>query len=105
MQESIVFLLRVQCRRKESSRSPSHLLMSFLLYLVCEILRKFDIDSIQVRWENVQAIDVKFSQDLTQQKSLASIKFDRVIGKIKGGHFLGHSAYIKKKLQVTITLT
>ena len=33
MQESIVFLLRVQCRRKESSRSLSHLLMSFLLQL------------------------------------------------------------------------
>ena len=31
MQESIVFLLRVQCRRKESLRSLSHLLMSFLL--------------------------------------------------------------------------
>jgi len=30
MQESIVFLLRVQCRRKESLRSLSHLLMSFL---------------------------------------------------------------------------
>ena len=30
MKESIVFLLRVQCRRKESSRSLSHLLMSFL---------------------------------------------------------------------------
>jgi len=28
--ESIVFLARVQCRRKESSRSLSHLLMSFL---------------------------------------------------------------------------
>ena len=26
---SIVFLVRVQCRRKESSRSLSHLLMSF----------------------------------------------------------------------------
>jgi len=34
MQESIVFLLRVQCRRKESSRSLSHLLMSLLLFLV-----------------------------------------------------------------------
>ena len=32
MQESIVFLLRVQCR-KESSRSLSHLLMSFLFIL------------------------------------------------------------------------
>ena len=31
MQESILFLVRVQCRRKESSRSLSHLLMSFLL--------------------------------------------------------------------------
>ena len=31
MQESIVFLVRVQYRRKESSRSLSHLLMSFLL--------------------------------------------------------------------------
>ena len=33
MQESIVFLVRVQCRRKESSRSLSHLLMSFLYFL------------------------------------------------------------------------
>ena len=33
MQESIVFLLRVQCRRKESLRSLSHLLMSFLSIL------------------------------------------------------------------------
>jgi len=31
MQESLVFLVRVQCRRKKSSRSLSHLLMSFLL--------------------------------------------------------------------------
>ena len=30
MQESVVFLVRVHCRRKESSRSLSHLLMSFL---------------------------------------------------------------------------
>ena len=30
----IVILLRVQCRRKESSRSLSHLLMSFLFYLL-----------------------------------------------------------------------
>ena len=32
MQESIAFLVRVQCRRKESSRSLSHLLMSFLSF-------------------------------------------------------------------------
>ena len=31
--------------------------------------------SIQVRWANVQAIDVKFSQDLTHQKSLKSVNF------------------------------
>ena len=33
MHESIAFLVRVQCRRKESSRSLSHLLMSFLFLL------------------------------------------------------------------------
>jgi len=37
MQESIVFLVRVQCRRKESSRSLSHLLMSFLLIPVAQL--------------------------------------------------------------------
>jgi len=36
MQESIVFLVHVQCRRKESSRSLSHLLMSFLLLYVID---------------------------------------------------------------------
>jgi len=39
MQESIVFLVRVQCRRKESSRSLSHLLMSFLLVYVIEFIQ------------------------------------------------------------------
>ena len=34
--KSIVFLVRVQCRRKESSRSLSHLLMSFLFYLLMQ---------------------------------------------------------------------
>jgi len=34
MQESIVFSVRVQCRCKESSRSLSHLLMSFLYILL-----------------------------------------------------------------------
>ena len=37
MQESIVFLLRVQYRRKESSRSLSHLLMRFLLGFTAEL--------------------------------------------------------------------
>jgi len=36
MQESIVFLVRVQCRGKESSRSLSHLLMSFLFSVGAE---------------------------------------------------------------------
>jgi len=30
---------------------------------------------ILVRWANLQAIDVKFSQDLTHQKSLKSVNF------------------------------
>jgi len=33
MQETIVFLVRVQFRRKESSRSLSHLLMSFSYFV------------------------------------------------------------------------
>jgi len=32
MQESTVFLVRVQCRRKESSRSLSHLMMIVSCY-------------------------------------------------------------------------
>jgi len=45
---------------------------------MCEILRKFDIDSLYIcppYLYTVQAIDVKFSQDLTQQKSLKSVNF------------------------------
>jgi len=45
---------------------------------------------VQVRWANVQVVNVKFSQDLTHQKSLKSVTFDRVIGKIKRWTFLGH---------------
>ena len=37
--KSIVFLVRVQCRRKESSRSLSHLLMSFLYYMYCDLIQ------------------------------------------------------------------
>ena len=39
MQESIVFLVHVQCRCKESSRLLSHLLMSFLFYVVSHLGR------------------------------------------------------------------
>ena len=40
MQESIVFLVRVQCRRKESSRSLSHLMMSFLYGFIFVLTRE-----------------------------------------------------------------
>ena len=40
---SIVFLVRVQCRRKESSRSLSHLLVSFLYQLASACLSVFFI--------------------------------------------------------------
>ena len=46
MQESIVFLLRVQCRRKESSRSLSHLLMSFLFKKL--LLRNHVVDFVEI---------------------------------------------------------
>ena len=42
MQESIVFLVRVQCRRKKSSRSLSHLLMSFSY----SVVRHCTLDSL-----------------------------------------------------------
>jgi len=49
--------------------------------------------SIQVRWANVQGIDVKLSQDLTHQKSLNSVNSDRVIWKIKRWNVSAHSVY------------
>jgi len=48
--------------------------------------------SIQVRLANVQAINVKFSQDLTYQKSLKSVNFWQSSWKNKkGAVFCGHS--------------
>ena len=44
MQESIVFLVRV-CHRKESSRSLSHLLMSFLYDLSHAICYSYGADN------------------------------------------------------------
>ena len=45
-----------------------------------------------MRWASVQAIDVKFSQDLTHQKSLKSVNFWQSYLKIKKVDvFLGHS--------------
>jgi len=46
MQESIVFLVRVQCRRKESSRSLSHLLMSFLFKQL--LLKNCAVDFVEI---------------------------------------------------------
>ena len=46
MQESIVFLVRVQCRRKESSRSLSHLLMSFLFDSPCSYRAAWNADAV-----------------------------------------------------------
>jgi len=34
-----------------------------------------EVKWLQVEWASVQAIDVKFSQDLTHQKSLKSVNF------------------------------
>ena len=45
--KSLVFLVRVQCRRKESSRSLSHLLMSFLLLCYCYSASAFVICAIK----------------------------------------------------------
>ena len=56
MQESIVFLVRVQCRRKESSRSLSHLLMSFLFKLVRDLSSVFGFAIMKV--ENVPCSSV-----------------------------------------------
>ena len=53
---------------------------------------------------NIQAIDVKFSQDLTHRKSLNRLIFDRVIGKIKSGRFWD-TVYIPVFPIIQITLS
>ena len=46
----------------------------------------------KVRWANVQAFDVKFSQDLTQQKSLELVNFrESYLKNKKVDVFWGHS--------------
>jgi len=37
--------------------------------------------SIQVRWANVQTVDVKFAQDLAHKKSLKSVIFTELFEK------------------------
>ena len=51
MHESIVFLVRVQCRRKESSRSLSHLLTSVLYISSCTVML-----TITFRWSRMYNI-------------------------------------------------
>jgi len=46
MQEFLYFVSRVRCRRKESSRSLSHLLMSFLLKQL--LLRNCAVDFVEI---------------------------------------------------------
>ena len=48
MQESIVFLLRVQCRRKVSSRSLSYIMMSFLVSCVTASIYRYQYLSVVV---------------------------------------------------------
>ena len=48
-----------------------------------------------MRWANVQAINAKFSQDLTHQKLLKSLKFWQSYLKNKKWTFLGHSVKAK----------
>jgi len=48
------------------------------------------VNWLQVRWANVQAIDVKFSQDFTHQKSLKSVNdVTELFEKIKRWTFIG----------------
>jgi len=74
MQESIVFLVRVQCRRKESSRSLSHLLMSFLyvierIFIAIKGRRPLThhISSIAITTKHVQLIKMnKLTMQVTK---------------------------------------
>ena len=56
MQESIVFSVRVQSRRKESSRSLSHLLMSFLFSMKSIALQLADYVTVVDDRPNVRKI-------------------------------------------------
>ena len=51
----LYFLVRVQCRRKESSRSLSHLLMSFLSILSDDLCRHLHLPK-----EDVERISITF---------------------------------------------
>jgi len=48
----------------------------------------------KVRWANVQAVDVKFSQDLTHQKSLKSVNFWQSFSKNNKLDVFGGTVYM-----------
>jgi len=55
-----------------------------------------------VRWANVQAIDDKFSQDLTYTKSLKSFNFwQELFEKYKGGRFW-HTVYLTTDVTIFV---
>ena len=55
-----------------------------------------------MRWASVQAIDVKFSQDLTHQKSLKLVNvWQSYLKNKKGGRFLGHSV-VKHSMRMSV---
>jgi len=54
--------------------------------------------SIQARWANVQANDVKFPQDLAHQKSLKSVNFWQSYLKNKKVDVLGTRCYIRQRV-------
>ena len=63
LHESIVFLVRARCRRKERSRSLSHLLIIFLLF------------SVHNRHGGAMAVDVR-ARSLARAVDLPARSFD-----------------------------
>ena len=59
---------------------------------------------MQIRWANVQAIDVKFSQDITHQKSLKSVKFWQSYWKNKKVDVFWDTVYIWVSTASTVPL-
>jgi len=58
----LYFVVRVRCRRTESSRSLSHLLMSFLLRLAENLRRK-----LQVQYDSIKQAGQHFEAQLAIQ--------------------------------------
>jgi len=73
MQESIVFLVSVQCRRKESSRSLSHLMMSFL-FISYYSQQKWPNSRPTVKKWRYTFVNVCISESLLKLASRTSMK-------------------------------